>query len=194
MIRLEQPSIALIDFRAPGRFHMWRTHKISSIETTRQTIIDLGLRYANAAPSGTRIKNLVILCHGYPAYLQLGEGFWEQHLPMFSAWRGRFEAIWIEACLVARPDDQPFKHKGVTYAADGQGFCSRLAHITEADVVASSEINHVNARMYPYGYISDLEGRVTLFQAGTGRPIAWTQNRSSRQDSSGRWHGAAESS
>jgi hypothetical protein len=191
MIRLEQPSIALNDFRGNARYHMWRTWDARSENTTRDRIITEIRNLALSVPNGGRAINLVIAGHGYPGYLQVGEGFQEQHLQMFASWRGLFATIWLMGCLVGRNVNMPVQSDSGSYSGDGKGFCSRLAHITEANVIASTETQIANMETYPYGYISEMEGRVSLFQAGTGQIIAWRRNSSAWHDGQ-RWHGAGE--
>lgn len=192
MIHLEQPSVALNDFRVPSRYHMWRTWDARTAHTSRKRIINEIRNLALSVPNGDNVKNLVINGHGTPGRLAVGEGFSEQHLQMFYSWSGLFNTIWLMGCFVGRHSNMSAQHNGRTYSGDGHGFCSELAVITRADVIASTELQVARAFTHPYGYISALDGLVLVFQGRTGRIIGSGRSTSAWQDSQGRWHGAGE--
>jgi hypothetical protein len=189
MIHLEQPSIALNDSRGGARYHMWRTWDARSANTTRERIIN-EIRDL-AFSSSSKVKNLVISGHGAPGRLAVGEGFSQEHLQMFNSWSGLFNTIWLMGCLVGRNANRPAQVNGVTYGGDGRGFCSELAVITHANVIASTEVQAALGITYPYGYISAMEGRVSVFQGRTGQIVAWGRSRSVWHDGQ-RWHGVGE--
>ena len=192
MIRLEQPSIALNDFRGGARYHMWRTWDALSEHTTRERIIREIRNLAQGVSNGGRVIKLVIGGHGSPGHLHVGEGFTNSHLQMFASWRGLFSKIWLMGCLVGRNVNTPAHFEGTTYQGDGSGFCSELAVITGADVAAATEIQVTRPRTYPYGFISMYEGLYCLFQGGTGEIVELSRNRSHWRDSRRIHHGAGE--
>lgn len=147
MFQLERPSMAVNDPRVSAatfmrRFQMWNSWDIAAGES-RQHIVDWVAAVARGAPGG-KLKNLVLSCHGLPAYLVLGQGFDMTNLPMFAAWRGLVDKIWLPNCRVAEiptPVGQTTLNSQypTMRTGDGNMFCSGLAKTVNCYVVASTE-------------------------------------------------------
>ena len=199
MYRLDRPSMAVNDPRVSSgafirRFQMWNSWDISSGEL-RQHIIDWVASVARGAPGG-KLKNLVLSCHGLPAYLMLGQGFDASNLPMFDAWSGLIEKIWFPNCLVARiPDaamraDLTRKYPGYAFG-DGNVFCSDLAKRVGCYVVAPTELQVEAVVTIPVDQMTSFEGLVLCY--GPGGNVTWSgRNPSSWQDNQGNWHGVPD--
>jgi hypothetical protein len=157
------------------RFQMWNTWDIAASET-RDHIIGWVASVADTAP-GSKLKNLVLSCHGLPGYLQLGQGFNRSNLEMFAAWNGKIGKIWLPNCLVARiPDaamqnqmDRDYPGWGVS---DGNMFCSALAKRVQCYVVAASEIQCEYAITYTPDHMTSFEGLVLSY--GPEGKVTWS--------------------
>lgn len=176
MYALERPNMAVNDPRvrsgtAVRRFQMWNTWDIAETEN-RQHIIDWVANVARGATGG-KLKNLVLSCHGAPAYLQLGEGFGSTHIALFAGWRGLIEKIWLPNCSVA------FIGSG---GSDGNVFCSNLAKQVRCYVVASTETQCEVFANVPYDQMTSFEGLVLCY--GPKGNVTWSSRNPSTYDTS----------
>ena len=88
-------------------------------------------------------KNLMIYCHGAPAYLQIcREGITSINVNKLEPLKPYFDTVSIHACRVA---------KGQT----GKAFCSKLARVLEAPVTGAVELQYNTGAQTIYGYIDD---------------------------------------
>jgi hypothetical protein len=201
MYQLQQPSMAVNDPRVASpdgkyvrRYQMQNSWDIGPSEM-RLHIIGWVAVVARGMPGG-KMRNLVLSCHGLPAYLQLGEGFDSSHLPLFDAWRGLIEKIWFPDCLVARiPDPTMQAELNKTYPAlrtgDGNVFCSDLAKRVQCYVVAPTEIQTEAVVTVPFGMMTSFEGLVLSY--GPQGDVTWShRNPSTWIDKSGLPHGVPD--
>ncbi len=177
MFRLDRPSMAVNDPRVSSgsfirRYQMWNSWDISAGEP-RQHIIDWVASVARGAAGG-KLKNLVLSCHGGPAYLQLGQGFGMADLPMFAAWNGLVEKIWLPDCLVAQiPPAPPGGARPAGVASnDGNVFCSVLAKTVGCYVVASTETQCESVVTVPVDQMTSFEGLVLSY--GPAGNVTWS--------------------
>lgn len=184
MFRLECPSMAVNDPRVSGgtppnvtirRFQMWNTWNIQANESRRH-IIDWVGTVARRAPGG-KLKHLVLSGHGLPGYLQVGQGFNSTHLPLFAAWRGLIDKIWLPNCLVARIPDQAVQRQlNTDYpgwgTSDGNVFCSQLAQQVQCYVVAATETQCEYPSDVPSGMMTSFEGLVLSY--GPDGDVTWS--------------------
>jgi hypothetical protein len=180
MYRLERPNMAVNDRRVAGsgsfrRFQMWNTWDIDATET-REHIVEWVATVAGRATGG-KLKNLVLSGHGLPANLQLGQGFDSSHIPLFAAWAGLIEKIWLPNCLIARIPDAAMQaqlnrdYPG-TSTGDGNVFCSELAKTVRCYVVAATENQCDRPTDVPPDMMTSFEGLVLSY--GPGGDITWS--------------------
>lgn len=184
MFRLERPSMAVNDPRVSAgappnvftrRFQMWNTWNIQSNESRRH-IIEWVATVARRAPGG-KLKHLVLSCHGLPGYIQLGQGFNQDHLALFDDWSGLIDKIWLPNCLVARiPDAAMQTQLDADYpgwgASDGNNFCSQLAQRVQCYVVAATERQCETMTDVPPGMMTSFEGLVLCY--GPEGNVTWS--------------------
>jgi hypothetical protein len=158
------------------RFQMENTWDIKTNET-RQHMIEW-VAFVARSSSGRKLKNLVLSCHGLPGELLLGEGFNSDHLPMFDAWSGLIETIWLPDCLVARIPDATMPG-----ARDGNVFCSGLAKRVKCSVVAPTELQCEYPVNVAVDMMTSFEGLVLTYgPAGNvtssyRNPSTWTDSK-----------------
>jgi hypothetical protein len=162
------------------RFQMENSWDITAGES-REHIIGWVAAVARGATGG-KLKNLVLSCHGLPAYLQLGQGFDTSNIPMFAAWNGLVEKIWLPDCLVAQiPTPVQQSQYRTTYptmaTGDGNMFCSGLAKTVGCYVVASTETQCESVVTVPVDQMTSFEGLILCY--GPAGNITWSsRNRS----------------
>lgn len=144
---IEQPAMALNATDCPGPPRMWNTWDVLE-HYKRIDIINWTRTVAQGAPGG-KLKSIVINCHGAPGYLYLGQGFGSQNTPLFKAWKGLVEMIYITSCKIA--------------AGHGRQFCAAIAANTEAYVVASTIIQEAPNNAAPAGQLDFYEGPTLTF-------------------------------
>jgi hypothetical protein len=116
-------------------FLMWNNWTVAS-NVTRDQMIERVARVADGAPDHY-LRVLVINAHGWYAYLHLGQGL-KPLTPLYERWKGRVANIWFCSCALIgkaskqRPEMPPDWN-------DGNLFCSGLAKLTGAYVMASSD-------------------------------------------------------
>jgi hypothetical protein len=92
--------------------------------------------------TGTSL-NLMIYCHGSPAFLQIcKEGITAGNMHKLAPLKPYFDTVSIHACLVA---------KGQT----GRAFCTRLAAVLVAPVTAAVSLQYNTGIQTLYGQIDD---------------------------------------
>lgn len=160
---------------------MWNTWDVRANES-REHIIAWVARVARGAPGG-RLRHLVLSAHGLPGYIELGEGFSRRHLPLFEAWRGLVEKIWLPTCLVANiPTAAAMAQYSKDYpgfdVSDGNVFCGELARRAGAFVVAATEIQCDFYRDVPPDMMTSFEGLVLSYDP-KGR-VSWSSRNASR--------------
>jgi hypothetical protein len=180
MFKLDRPSMAVNDPRVSSggfmqRFQMENSWDIAAGES-RQHIIDWVAAVASKADGG-KLKNLVLNCHGLPAYLQLRQGFDGSQIPMFAAWNGLVEKIWLPVCLVAQiPTPAQQSQYNATYptmkTGDGNVFCSRLAKTAGCYVIASTEMQCDALVTVPVDQMTSFEGLILSY--GPDGNISWS--------------------
>ena len=85
MITIQPPHMGLNDERAPVFVQMWNTWKVSA-KDTKQHIVDwTACVEVRAGAPGGKLNEIVISCHGAPAYLQLGDGIGLADVALFKA-------------------------------------------------------------------------------------------------------------
>jgi hypothetical protein len=184
MFTLQQPSMALNDVEiAHSKILMWNTWEINQTYS-RDHIIGWVAQVARNAPNG-KLKNVVINCHGLPAFVGLGPGFDRTHTPMFSAWAGLVEKIWFIACLVGRiPTPAMQAELNTNYpgllTGDGNIFCSEIARYARCYVVTPTELQR-NRGGYSIGQMPTFEG--LLLSYGPEGGVTWSQRYSSEWSS-----------
>jgi len=180
MFRLERPNVAINDPRVRRRFQMWRTWDIT-VNETREHIINRIVQVAAEVPGG-KLRHVVFSCHGLPGFLLLGQGFNRRYLPMFEAWAGKVEKLWLPSCLIA---NIPTAARLAQYNADNPGwdisdgnvFCAELARRAHTYVVAATEDQCEFPRDVPLDRMTRFEGLAVCYDP-RGR-ITWrTRNRS----------------
>jgi hypothetical protein len=155
--------MVLNDLRLDGnRFQLEETWDVR-LNETRTHMVEW---VAKKAKDKGKLKNLVLHCHGEPAYLKLGEGFSLQNLGSFSPWRGLVEKIWLSACQVARIPNLP------SYRDNGNSFCAYMAKIVGCYVVAPTETQCNEIKTYPIDCIPSYEGLVLCY--GPNGNISWS--------------------
>jgi hypothetical protein len=180
MYTLQRPNMAVNDPRVSSggsvrRYQMWNTWNIKETETRRH-IVDWVAAVARGAP-GSRLKHLVLSCHGLPGYLQLGEGFNSDHIALFAVWRGLIEKIWLPNCLVARiPGAKMQTQLNHDYpgwgTSDGNVFCSKLAKQVQCYIVAATEKQCESVRTLPSDKMTSFEGLVLSY--GPDGSVTWS--------------------
>ncbi|MBC7956671.1 MAG: DUF4347 domain-containing protein [Cytophagales bacterium] len=87
--------------------------------------------------------NLMIYCHGSPAYLQIGkEGLMSWNLSKLAALKPYFDTVSIHACLVAK-------------GQSGRAFCSAMALVLYAPVDGAIEKQRNTGPETVYGWLDD---------------------------------------
>jgi hypothetical protein len=159
---LDQPSMALNDSRLGSEVQMWNTRFVKESDSLGN-IFDNIVSVAKSAPGG-KLKNLIFNCHGFPGYLQMGEGIDRVSSVIFrmlSRPKPLVETIWLRACQVARIDKP-----GAAVQGDGNLFCSEIAQYAQCVVVAATadQIAHKYVKVHPFGCLDEFEG--TLLRYG----------------------------
>jgi hypothetical protein len=182
MFRLERPNMAVNDNRVSGdgsfrRFRMWHTWDIDATETCEQ----IAERVATVArgATGGKLKHLVLSGHGHPGFLQLGQGIDRSKIPLFAAWSGLIEKIWLPNCLIARIPDaaMPAIHYHGLASGDGNVFCGELARTVRCHVVAATETQCDFMTDVPPDMMTSFEGLVLSY--GPAGNVTWSsRNRS----------------
>jgi hypothetical protein len=183
MIDIKAPHMGLNDARAPVRVRMWNTWEVTATDT-KQHIIDWTAHVARSAPGG-KLKEIVISCHGAPAYLQLGQGFGIGDVDLFRGWRGLVDKIWIRACLVGRIVGPETARQGdgalitaLNMTGNGDTFLRGMAAAAQAYVVAGTETqistSYNRTDACPYGKLDSYEGLVLSYPSDGG-PANWSQ-------------------
>jgi hypothetical protein len=173
--------MGLNDERAPVFVQMWNTWKVKRTDTKRH-LVDWPAKVAKDAPGG-KLAEIVISCHGAPAFLQLGEGIGTADTDLFKAWRGIVDKIWIRACLVGRIVGPATASEGdgafiaaMSLSGDGHKFCSELAKAAQCYLVVGTELQasrFSQAAPLPYGQLDTYEGLVLSYHPdGT---IGWSR-------------------
>jgi hypothetical protein len=186
MITIRYPHMGLNDERAPVYVRMWNTWRVAATDTPEH-IVDWTKRVAQSAPGG-KLKEIVISCHGSPGSLQLGTGIGLAQVPLFEAWRGLVEKVWIRACLVGRVVDASTPGQGdgafiaaLSLSGDGHRFCSELAKAMRSYLVVGTELQtsgrYSTTNPVPYGQLDSYEGLVLSYHPD-GR-IGWSRRYSS---------------
>ena len=166
MIDIEQPAMGLNSTKIlRGGVQMWNTWDVAANKSASD-IIESVRAVALSAPGG-RLKNVVFHCHGAPGTVGIGRGIRQADLPLFTRWteQGRplVEKIWFRCCRVAYITPGP-GGTGVAAGGDGNVFCSRLAYLSKAYVVASTETQvGVTGRILPFGKLDTFEGLVLSY-------------------------------
>lgn len=186
MITIQYPHMGINDARAPVHVRMWNTWQVTTADTP-QHIVDWTKQVALSAP-GHKLNEIVISCHGAPGFLQLGTGIGIAQVPLFRAWRGLVNKVWIRACLVGRITgaDTPGQGDGAFLAAlslsgDGHRFCSELARALQCYLVVSTELQtsglYTTTNPVPCGQLDSYEGQVLSYHADGS--IGWRESHSS---------------
>ena len=129
---VEQPAMALNDSRLGSEVQMWNTRLVRESDSLAN-IFDNIVSVAKSAPGG-KLKNLIFNCHGFPGYLQMGEGIDRASAIIFrmlSRPKPLVETIWLRACQVARIET---RRSG---RGDGNLF-SEIAQYAQCLVIAST--------------------------------------------------------
>jgi hypothetical protein len=88
-------------------------------------------------------RDLMIYCHGSPAYLQLcKERDYAWNLNEFAPLKPYIDSVSIHACLVAK-------------GQAGRSFCARLALVLNAPITGAIELQYNTGPYTIYGYIDD---------------------------------------
>ena len=180
MFQLARPNMAVNDPRLRSRFQMWNTWNITTSEA-RDHIVGWVAEVA-ASAQGSRLRNLVLHCHGAPGWLQLGQGFGVEHIGLFAAWRGKVEKVWITACQIAEiptaagPSGPAAAPSGPP-PRDGNLFISGLAKEAGCYVVASTETQCHQVQDVAADMMTSFEGLV-LSYTPAGAPDWSARNRS----------------
>jgi len=158
---LEQPSMAVNDSRLAAQVQMWNTRLVHANDSLGN-IFDNIVSVAKSAPGG-KLKNLVFNCHGFPGYLQMGEGIDRVSAVIFrmlSRPKPLVDTIWLRSCLVAR-----IQKPGDPVQGDGNLFCSEIAQYAQCMVLASTteQKTHDFVRLHPFGCIDEWEGTVLCY-------------------------------
>jgi len=161
MITINQPAIALNDVRVKTSYWMRGTQSIEENESCVR-IFERVVQFAKAEDDGK--INVVINCHGTPGRLQIGQGVGRSDLPMFSLWYGIVEKIWITSCGVGFIDSEGSE-------TDGNYFCSQMAKWANCYVVAPTETQFSEEKIYPFGEIDSFEGLVLSY--GPKGDVTW---------------------
>ncbi len=172
MFRLERPSMAINDSSTSDddgrcrRFRLETTWDVSR-RHSRAVIIARVTAVARGATGG-KLKNLVLSCHATPGFLRLGEGFGVEDLPLFAAWQGLVEKIWLPDCRVAAVPTAAERARG---ARDGNQFCSGLARQVRCYVVAPTELQVDLPVTAAVDMITSFEGLVLSY--GPTGAVTW---------------------
>jgi hypothetical protein len=88
-------------------------------------------------------KNLMIYCHGSPAYLQIcKEGLYTHTLSKLAPLKPYFDTVSVHACEVAKGNN-------------GRAFCVKLAQVLVAPVDAAVALQYNTGPQTLYGQIDD---------------------------------------
>jgi hypothetical protein len=179
-MHLQQPSMAINDARSPRRFQMWTTWDITANES-RETIIRKIAATAHNAIGG-RLKNLVINCHGRPGMMLLGQGFDARYTGLFWGLQGLVDQIVLTGCMTANKEFKslpPPKDPNL-HMSNGHIFCSTIAKLTGAYVIASSSFQYDYDKTFPMGEVTELDGIVLCYD--TKGKVKWTKVNPEDQD------------
>lgn len=167
MIEIEQPAMAVNDVRDLTPAQMWNTWYVQPTDT-RKRILDWVAHVARYSTAAGKLNNLVLCCHGAPGSLELGEGFDKNHTPLFAAWAGLIETIWIRACQFTY-----FPKPGTQALGAGGLFCSEIAQYARCQVIASMDALYIGQQKpLSYGELDGFEG-LTLSYAPDGTVTRW---------------------
>ncbi len=154
------------------RYNMWNSWDLNDDGKPASDIVAHVRRVADSAPGG-RLENLIINCHGMPAFLQVGRGINTLDLPLFQTLHRKIGTIYIQACLVARVVTekqfrQTYPHfEGDIATAlpynDGNTFASVLARTVGCVVVAPTSEQWFYGRDLPFGTVDEFEGLVLWY-------------------------------
>lgn len=87
--------------------------------------------------------NLMIYCHGSPAYLQIcKEGIWYKNLALLASLKPYIDDVSIHACLVAK-------------GTNGRAFCTKFAQVINAPVTGAVSLQYNTGPQTIYGYLDD---------------------------------------
>ena len=180
MIKIEQPAMAVQSDDAPGALYLMETNIIIHSSTSPEGVVRKILQ-PGAEPI-KKLRFLILNCHGYydraPGSsvatggfgLKMGTGIDRRDLGCFRALRGIVDNIWITACGPARQTNAGVR--GERQGGDGLMFCSELAQITQAYVVAATTTQlRPGGTVMPRNYIDDYEGVVLQF--GPNGNVVW---------------------
>jgi hypothetical protein len=178
MFLLRQPSMAINDHRKVGsnqarlRYNMWETWDLNN---DGMPVMDIVARINRVAASATggRLENLVINCHGFPGFLQVGAGISTRDIPLFRDLQGKIGTLYIQACLVARiitaheiRERIPVIRNEVpenTHVDDGNMFSSMLARTLGCVLVVPTSIQWFYGVDLPFGTVDEYEGLVLWY-------------------------------
>jgi hypothetical protein len=161
-------------------YTMWRSLVVPK-SWTIDIIIDQIVSAAKEAPGDHFLQMVIINAHGHSGWIDLGRmslpNVPEERQPfgiygVSPEWgrvRGRVGNIWIQSCNLVNDRGSTGKHTPDWY--DGNLFCSALAKITGAWVVASSNLQPLLSGPLPWGQVNDWSGLV--FRWSPGGNIDW---------------------
>jgi hypothetical protein len=170
-IQIPQPSMALnakdIEKTSVGNwgkpFLMWRDWTVET-NITRDQIIKRVADAADSAPDGY-LRVLLINAHGWHAYLSLGQGL-RPLAQSYERWKGRVANIWFCSCGLVGMATHPKPEKPADWN-DGNLFCSGLAKLTGAYVMASPDEQPLQIAQR-WGTIPDWQGNVLRYEPEHG--------------------------
>ncbi|MCH8073911.1 MAG: hypothetical protein IIA09_18415 [Proteobacteria bacterium] len=169
MITIDSPSMALNDTRVSIIYQMDHNERIDPA-TSMRSIVDKIVAAARLEPLG-RLQNLIINCHGFPGWVQLGTGLRRNTMAPFADIRGKVRKIWFQSCLVARiagphtrshGDAEVLEQLNAT-SGNGHRFICSLARLTGCYIVAPTEIQGHRPIQYPRGQMDSYEGLVLSY-------------------------------
>jgi hypothetical protein len=160
MFVLEQPSMALNDWRAPkGTKVIMQITRTVMPDESISSILGSVVSEAKALPDG-KMKNLILNCHGTPGSLQMGCGIDRNLTDRFRMLvvdgKPIVDTIYLKACLVARID-------GPGSQTDGNLFCCEIAKNAQCKVVASTTEQVRGWYPLAYGQLDRFEGTVLVY-------------------------------
>ena len=175
MIRLSEPSLALLSYDVPGyKYKMWQTRQLSKYTNPIDIVTEILWAIDNSPEM--YLDNVVINCHGNPGRLYVGakEAYLNPtdksitinigNVGVFSTLkqRGSLGTIWLVACLVAK-------------GADGKNFCAQLARAAGCNVIGADKTQRVNVGFYlsscPDNCIDKFEGTAYQWDAAGNQTV-----------------------
>ncbi|MEI7710089.1 MAG: hypothetical protein WCI94_01565 [Rhodospirillales bacterium] len=180
MIKIEQPAMAVHSDDVPGALYLMDYTVMIPASLTPKQVVDKIIT-PGIVPIA-KLRFLILNCHGHYGRapgasvatggfgLSMGTGIGRGDLGYFRALRGIVDNIWITACGPARQTNAGAK--GERLGGDGLMFCSELAQMTQAYVVAATTHQDGAAGAFmPKGYIDNYEGVVLQF--GPNGNVVW---------------------